>query len=170
MDRIDQTLATAATNNTYLPSVRAAAALGKNLLNNYYNLTDTTEVYRIAMSTSTKFMIILSHILDSTSPRSQDDVLQACRVASRTGSRQPSRLFAMNLIAHMLSSTAISTMDNQQRHVLISNCSRQFSYQRANLFRGATAWHGIESFLKIECHSFYVMDAVFMVVGGQHFV
>lgn len=62
MDRIDQNLATAATDNTYLPSVRAAAALGKNLLNKYYNLTDTTEVYRIAMSKSSKFMTILSHI------------------------------------------------------------------------------------------------------------
>ncbi len=36
-----------------------------------------------------------------------------------------------------------------------------------NLFRGATAWHGIESFLKTEGYPFNIMDTVFMVVCGQ---
>jgi hypothetical protein len=52
MDHIDQHLATAALNRKYLPSVQAAVTLGKNLLNKYYTLTDSSDLYRIAMSTS----------------------------------------------------------------------------------------------------------------------
>jgi hypothetical protein len=56
MDRIDETLATAALNDKYVPAVQAAVTLGKNLLNKYYNLTDSSELYRIAMSRSYSFL------------------------------------------------------------------------------------------------------------------
>ena len=49
MDHIDTHLATAARNPRYSPSIRAALALGKRTLNRYYNKTDHSEVYRIAM-------------------------------------------------------------------------------------------------------------------------
>ncbi len=51
MDHIDSHLATAARNAKYSPSIRAALALGKRTLNRYYNKTDHSEVYRIAMGT-----------------------------------------------------------------------------------------------------------------------
>ena len=49
MDHIDTHLATATQNLTYSPSIRAALAIGKKTLNWYYNKTDYSEVYRIAM-------------------------------------------------------------------------------------------------------------------------
>lgn len=49
MDHIDEHLATASINKTYSPSVRFALAMGKATLNRYYDLSDCSEVYRIAM-------------------------------------------------------------------------------------------------------------------------
>jgi hypothetical protein len=50
MDHIDNHLATAGQNLKYSPAIRASLALGKAHLNKYYNMTDHSEVYRIAMS------------------------------------------------------------------------------------------------------------------------
>jgi hypothetical protein len=50
MDHIDNHLATAAINHMYSPAIRAALALGKRTLNRYYDWTDHSEIYRIAMS------------------------------------------------------------------------------------------------------------------------
>lgn len=52
MDIIDTHLATAALNDNYGPSIQAALAVGKNLLNKYYNMTDHSELFRIAMGMS----------------------------------------------------------------------------------------------------------------------
>ena len=50
MDHLDKVLATAADNSSkFSPAIRAALAIGKTTLNKYYNLTDQSEVYRIAM-------------------------------------------------------------------------------------------------------------------------
>jgi hypothetical protein len=50
MDHIDAHLATASQDSNYSPAIRASLALGKAHLNKYYNMTDYSEVYRIAMS------------------------------------------------------------------------------------------------------------------------
>jgi hypothetical protein len=50
MDHIDEHLATAATNRRYPIAIKAALAIGKKTLNRYYDQTDQSEVYRIAMS------------------------------------------------------------------------------------------------------------------------
>jgi len=50
MDHTDQHLATAAINNKYSSAIRAALAIGKKTLNWYYDSTDHSEVYQIAMS------------------------------------------------------------------------------------------------------------------------
>lgn len=57
MDHIDEWLSDDALKTSYLPCVRAAASLAKKKLNRYYNKTDHTEVYRIAMGT---FLLIPS--------------------------------------------------------------------------------------------------------------
>ena len=49
MDHIDTYLATATQDTKYSVSIRAALAIGKRTLNRYYNKTDHSEVYRIAM-------------------------------------------------------------------------------------------------------------------------
>jgi hypothetical protein len=52
MDHIDQVLASQSINKALDAPIRIALALGKKTLNRYYTLTDSSEVYRIAMSTS----------------------------------------------------------------------------------------------------------------------
>ncbi|KAH9030316.1 hypothetical protein EDB85DRAFT_2246259 [Lactarius pseudohatsudake] len=49
MDRIDEVLATSASDSQYSVSVQAALAMGKKTLNRYYSKTDHSKVYRIAM-------------------------------------------------------------------------------------------------------------------------
>jgi hypothetical protein len=49
MDHLDEHLASAALNNKYDPAIRAAVAIGKRTLNRYYDQTDHSELYRIAM-------------------------------------------------------------------------------------------------------------------------
>ncbi|KAG1728879.1 hypothetical protein EDD22DRAFT_788968 [Suillus occidentalis] len=49
MDLIDETLTTHMLNKQLLPSIHAAAGLAKKTLNRYYELTDTSDVYCVAM-------------------------------------------------------------------------------------------------------------------------
>ena len=69
MDHIDEHLATAATNNKYSPAIQAALALRKRTLNQYYDMTDHSELYHIAMrmyyvsSISSEFKLIFLSVL-----------------------------------------------------------------------------------------------------------
>ena len=58
MDHIDEYLATASQDLTYSEAIRAALALGKQTLNRYYDKTDHSEVYRIAMGSLSIFGFI----------------------------------------------------------------------------------------------------------------
>jgi hypothetical protein len=49
MDHIDEHLASAAVSPKYDASIRAAISIGKKTLNRYYDRTDHSELYRIAM-------------------------------------------------------------------------------------------------------------------------
>lgn len=49
MDHIDETLTNHSLDLNYEPSIRAALGISKKTLNKYYNATDQSEVYRIAM-------------------------------------------------------------------------------------------------------------------------
>jgi hypothetical protein len=51
MDHIDETLTNHSLNRDYELSIRAALGIAKKTLNRYYNATDQSEVYRIAMGT-----------------------------------------------------------------------------------------------------------------------
>jgi hypothetical protein len=61
MDHIDAHLSAATQNLDYTPAIRASLALGKAHLNKYYNMTDHSEVYRIAMS-EYSFPYLLFHL------------------------------------------------------------------------------------------------------------
>ena len=85
MDHIDEYLATASQNVKYSEAIRAALALGKRTLNRYYDKTDHSEVYRIAMG---KFVMSVffhfSSTLSSSSPPSpQAKLLQESRMGGR---------------------------------------------------------------------------------------
>jgi hypothetical protein len=52
MDYLDQQLTTSALNTRYSKSIKAAITLGKKTLNRYYDLSDHSEIYCIAMGKS----------------------------------------------------------------------------------------------------------------------
>jgi hypothetical protein len=49
MDMMDEKLTSDSLDRKYDTSIRAALGLAKKTLNRYYNMTDWSEVYRIAM-------------------------------------------------------------------------------------------------------------------------
>ena len=51
MDHIDKYLATTIQDHSVSDGLRGALALGKRTLNRYYNMTDSSDIYRIAMGT-----------------------------------------------------------------------------------------------------------------------
>ncbi len=64
MDHIDTYFATATQNDGYSASLCAALAIGKQTLNRYYNKTDHSEVYRIAMGkVSSNMMNSINNLL-----------------------------------------------------------------------------------------------------------
>lgn len=73
MDHLDEHLATAATNRRLPRAIKAALAIGKKTLNRYYDKTDHSEVYRIAMGTCliVKFYKILFIYLTSIASSTQ---------------------------------------------------------------------------------------------------
>jgi hypothetical protein len=50
MDHLDEHLVSAAISPKYDASIRAAVSIGKKTLNRYYDRTDHSELYQIAMS------------------------------------------------------------------------------------------------------------------------
>ena len=60
IDHIDEVLASQCVDRQYEPCIRAALAMAKKTLNKYYTLTDSSETYRIAMSS---FLLLYYHSL-----------------------------------------------------------------------------------------------------------
>jgi hypothetical protein len=58
MDHIDEYLATACQNLKLSKAIRAALDIGKQTLNRYYNKTDHSDVYRIAMGRPFTFLFV----------------------------------------------------------------------------------------------------------------
>jgi hypothetical protein len=56
MDFINDKLTAHAHDRTLSPAIKASLALGKKTLNRYYSLTDSSEVYRIAMGAWLMFL------------------------------------------------------------------------------------------------------------------
>jgi hypothetical protein len=89
MDHIDSHLTTASQDLEYSPAIRASLALGKAHLNKYYNMTDDSEIYRIAMSKYSilgLFSIILP--LYSPTPVPQTPVFLQCQLGRRVDCRR----------------------------------------------------------------------------------
>ena len=87
MDLINSHLATAALNPKYERSIQAALAIGKKLLNKYYDMSDHSELYRIAMGMSihhwNPFLPLIN--LSSSSPKPQAGILQDGQMGGRLG-------------------------------------------------------------------------------------
>lgn len=69
MDLIDEKLTLYSNNADYQPSIRAAVGLAKKTLDRYYQLTDHSEVYRIAMGKcSVAVQVVLLTIIQCFTP------------------------------------------------------------------------------------------------------
>lgn len=91
MDHIDRVLATASINKKYPWSIQAAVAIGKSVLNKYYDRTDHSEVYRIAMSEYFVAICTVSHARltcsSSLTPKPQARLLQGSRMGRQLDQR-----------------------------------------------------------------------------------
>ena len=77
MDHIDAHLATAIQNSKYSPTICASLALGKAHLNKYYDMSDHSEVYRIAMSKyfTLGLFYLMTTPFNSLTPTTQASIL-----------------------------------------------------------------------------------------------
>lgn len=57
MDRIDEVLTTYSQDRKLSSPIRAAVTLAKKTLNRYYELTDSSDVYRIAMGIRIQILV-----------------------------------------------------------------------------------------------------------------
>ena len=64
MNHVDEQLTLFSRDRKYHPSIHAAVLLAKKTLNHYYGLTDSSEVYRIAMG-MLLFILIISDLTSS---------------------------------------------------------------------------------------------------------
>ena len=83
MDHIDEHLATAATSDKYCVAIKAALAIGKKTLNRYYDKTDHSEVFRIAMGVYYGFSFYYYLCDSSLASPPQAPILQECRMGGR---------------------------------------------------------------------------------------
>ena len=63
MDYIDQQLMNSALNPKYSKLIKTAISLGKWTLNQYYNITDHSEIYQIAMGRFHFVVCLLSYLI-----------------------------------------------------------------------------------------------------------
>ena len=85
MDHINQQFTTEALDTKYEPAIRSSLGIAKKTLNRYYNMTDHSEVYCIAIS---KFFVCIllhsyAHLLHSLTSSPQTHIFQECRLRAR---------------------------------------------------------------------------------------
>lgn len=79
MDHIDETLTTQSRDRKIEVSIRVALSMAKKTLNKYYDKTDHSEVYRIAMSMSPfEFRCPTIEPFLSPPPPAQAEIFRAC--------------------------------------------------------------------------------------------
>ena len=108
MDHIDAHFTTASQNSKYSPSICASLALGKAHLNRYYNMTNYSEVYWIAMSkcSSTQLFDSITTLLQSYIHDTNFNI--SVRPTGMThGSLPWPRLSVMSLCEHMQTSLSM---------------------------------------------------------------
>jgi hypothetical protein len=86
MDFINDCLTAQTKNRSLSPAIKASLGLGKRTLNKYYSLTDSFEVYHIAMSMLSIFYcdnLLISSLPCSPPSLSQARLLQECWLGAR---------------------------------------------------------------------------------------
>jgi hypothetical protein len=83
MDHLDEHLASVSVSHKYDPAIRAAVVIGKKTLNRYYDWTDHSELYWIAMGTYILCLFECADTLPSTTPLPQAYLFSACWLGFR---------------------------------------------------------------------------------------
>jgi hypothetical protein len=100
MDYINDCLSARANDRSLSPAIKASLGLGKKTLNRYYSLTDSSEVYRIAMGTHLSLHLSYMNSNDSLG-QSFTLVTSYCTSSPPSGNRNgltlPRNWYAMNL-------------------------------------------------------------------------
>jgi hypothetical protein len=112
MDHLNSFLATTTLDEEYLLSIQASVTIGKKLLNKYYDMTDLSEVYRIAMGTFSIFLPYGSYILASFKcyiPATNSNISRT-PVGMRIGLRVHVKLSKPSLTVHMRSWISMNQM------------------------------------------------------------
>ena len=98
MDHIDKHLATATIDNVYPLTIKVALMIGKKTLNHYYNKTDHSKAFRIAMGmyfpTLLLFFLIYYTLITSSNISEMQD-------GRMSGLRGWKKLFIQNLIYYI---------------------------------------------------------------------
>jgi hypothetical protein len=103
MDHIDKVLATTSEAHQFSLPIRAALVIGKNTINRYYNKTDQSEVYRIAMGMSffsSPFGFSL-YVIAQFFTRVTNSLTSKPKIGKTTGSRPLIALSARSLTVPM---------------------------------------------------------------------
>jgi hypothetical protein len=105
MDHIDMHLTSATQNLKFSAAIRASLALGKAHLNKYYDATDHSEVYRIAMSKWSPLIIQFDYrLVEQSYTRATNYNISAMPTGTTHGSRLQLRSSMMNLCELMQTS------------------------------------------------------------------
>ena len=103
MDHIDKLLSTNSLDAKYEPSIRAALGIAKKTLNRYYDKTDSSEVYRIAMGECSFTNLHLSHLLHCSQQSSTHDTnsnISNGPIGNLLGLQRQRTLSELNTTAH----------------------------------------------------------------------
>jgi hypothetical protein len=119
MDHIDTKLATDASNDKYPLSIQAALAMGKKTLNRYYNKTDHSEIFRIAMGMPPFIVLNFNKLLTNSqfSTLVTNCNILKMSVGRRIGSRLRKILCELSLIVNMRQSRVLSLCQHLERYV-----------------------------------------------------
>lgn len=105
MDVIDEKLTTDSLNRSKFEApIRAALGLAKKTLNRYYNLTDSSEVYRITMGTYFLYFLYLNtliYVINQCYTLDTSSNISRMLAGRMSGSTLQSASFTTNMSAHM---------------------------------------------------------------------
>jgi hypothetical protein len=112
MDHIDKVLATNCDSYWFSLPIHAALVVGKNTMNRYYNKTDQSEVYRIAMSMyslySCNTVVLIS--IEQFFTRDTSFLTSGTKIGKTFGSRLPTMLPARSSTARITQQMATPTL------------------------------------------------------------
>jgi len=121
MDTIDEALATNALSSKYSIAIHAALSIGKKTLNHYYEKTDFSTTYRIAMGILWFILhFIITYIFFQSFIPVISSTISRMQSGRTSGSRLPSSLYKTSLTFHTIIALHLQGQHQVTRYVLLS--------------------------------------------------